>query len=191
MRRAERKRTTRETDIALTLDLDGGERAIATGVGFFDHMLTAFAVHSGFGLCISAKGDYQVDDHHTVEDVGIVLGQAFQEALGDKRGIRRFASAYIPMDEALAFCAVDVSGRPFLHFDAQMPQEKIGHFDACLTEEFMRAFCVNAGITVHLKAEYGVNAHHITEAMFKALARALNDAVSIVGDEIPSSKGAL
>lgn len=191
MRTAQMKRATRETDIALELDLDAGDYQIETGVGFFDHMLTSFAVHSGFGLRVHAKGDYQVDDHHTVEDVGIVLGQAFHAALGEKRGIRRFASAYIPMDEALAFCAVDVSGRPFLRFDAPMPQEKIGSFDACLTEEFMRAFAMNAGATIHLKAEYSVNAHHITEALFKALARALHDAVAIVGSEIPSSKGAL
>lgn len=185
------KRQTRETDISVNLCLDGGESKIQTGIGFFDHMLQAFATHGGFGLEISVKGDLHVDGHHTVEDAGIVLGTAFRQALGDKRGIKRFASAYIPMDEALAFCAVDVSGRAYLCCNADMPQEKIGDYDSCLTKEFLRAFADNAGITLHIRAEYGENAHHITEAMFKALARALKEAVECKGNELPSTKGVL
>lgn len=184
-------RTTRETDISLKLCLDGGLSKIDTGIGFFDHMLQAFATHGGFGLEVSVKGDLNVDGHHTVEDTGIVLGCAFREALGDKRGIKRFASSYIPMDEALAFCAVDVSGRAFLACNADMPQEKIGDYDSCLTKEFLRAFSDNAGITLHIRSEYGENAHHITEAMFKALARALREAVVRNGNELPSTKGVL
>ncbi len=190
-RNASVKRQTRETDISVTLNLDGGESKIETGIGFFDHMLQAFATHGGFGLEISVKGDLYVDGHHTVEDTGIVLGTAFRQALGDKRGIKRFASSYIPMDEALAFCAVDVSGRAYLHCKADMPQERIGDYDSCLTKEFLRAFSDNAGITLHIRAEYGENAHHITEAIFKALARALKEAVECKGDELPSTKGVL
>ena len=190
-RQATINRKTKETDIALSLCLDGGEAAIATGIGFFDHMLNSFAAHGGFGLQLAAKGDLEVDGHHTVEDVGIVLGQAFRQALGDKRGIRRFASCFIPMDEALAFCAVDISGRSFLKYAADMPQPRIGEYDACLTAEFLRAFSDNAGITVHIRAEYGINAHHITEAIFKALARALREAGSIQGDTLPSTKAVL
>ncbi len=182
MRAAEINRKTKETDICVKLDLDGGEVNIDTGIGFFDHMLTALAVHGGFGLDITAKGDLNVDGHHTVEDVGIVLGTAFAKAMDDKSGIMRYGSAYIPMDEALGFCAVDVSARPYLVFKADITNERIGDFEACLTEEFMRAFAFNAGLTLHLRCEYGSNDHHIIEALFKALAHALKNAVRLNGD---------
>lgn len=191
MRTATVNRKTKETDIALTLCLDGGEVSVSTGIGFFDHMLTAFAVHAGFGLTLLVRGDLEVDGHHTVEDTGIVLGRAFAGAIGDKAGIVRYGTAFIPMDEALGFAALDISGRPFLVFDAPMPQEIVGEFDSCLTEEFMRAFSMNALITLHLKSEYGGNAHHVIEALFKALAHALKDAVRIFGDGILSTKGSL
>ncbi len=184
-------RNTKETQIALTVNLDGGESKVRTGIGFFDHMLTAFAFYGGLGLTVEARGDLEVDGHHTVEDVGICLGLAMREALGDRKGIRRFASAYIPMDEALCFAALDFSNRPFLVFDAEMPQPMIGTYDACLTEEFMRAFAVNSGLTLHMKALYGKNGHHITEALFKALGVAVRDAVQIVGDGVTSTKGVL
>ena len=182
MRAAEINRKTKDTDICVKLDLDGGEVNIDTGIGFFDHMLTALAVHGGFGLDITAKGDLNVDGHHTVEDVGIVLGTAFAKAMDDKSGIMRYGSAYIPMDEALGFCAVDVSARPYLVFKADITNERIGDFEACLTEEFMRAFAFNAGLTLHLRCEYGSNDHHIIEALFKALAHALKNAVRLNGD---------
>lgn len=191
-REAKITRKTKETDIAVTLSLDGGNVEIDTGIGFFDHMLTALAVHGGFGLSVSCKGDLNVDGHHTVEDVGICLGKAFSEALGDKTGIMRFGSAFVPMDEALGFCALDISNRPFLVFNAEFTNERIGEYEACLTEEFMRAFAFNAGITLHLKAEYGKNDHHITEALFKALAYALKQAVKLNSDGTAvSTKGAL
>ena len=191
MRTSVQSRKTRETEISVQLNLDGGEVEIKTGIGFFDHMLQAFAVHGGFGLKITAKGDLEVDGHHTVEDTGIVLGKAFAEALGDKSGIARFGSFTVPMDEALAFAAVDVSGRPYLVFQAQFPQEKIGDYDSCLTEEFMRALAFNAGITLHTRVEYGVNAHHMVEAMFKAVAHALRLAVQPTGTGTLSTKGVL
>ena len=191
MREAKIGRKTRETDIEVYLNLDGGDVAVETGIGFFDHMLTAFAAHGGLGFEIRARGDLEVDCHHTVEDVGIVLGQAFAQALGDKVGIERFGAARIPMDEALADVALDISGRPFLVYRAEMPQERIGSYDSCMTAEFFRAFAFHAGITLHAAAEYGDNAHHMTEALFKALARALRAAVRITGDAIPSTKGAL
>ncbi len=192
MRSAEITRETRETKIRLSLCLEGGAREIHTGIGFFDHMLHSFAVHGGFGLAMQCEGDLVVDGHHTVEDVGIVLGQALAHALGEKRGIARFGSAYVPMDEALGFCALDCSGRPFLVFDAPMPQPMCGQYDTCLTVEFMRALAVNAGLTLHLKGMYGDNAHHITEALFKALARALRQAVTLTAsDEVLSAKGIL
>ncbi len=191
MRYAELSRKTKETDIAVKLDLDGGAADISTGIGFFDHMLTALAVHGGMGLTVKAEGDLNVDGHHTVEDVGIVLGTAFKEALGDKKGIARYGTAFIPMDEALGFASVDISGRPFLVFDAEFPEEKIGDFDSCLTEEFFRAFAFNAGITLHLKCVYGKNSHHIAEALFKACAHALKDAKAATGNEILSTKGVL
>ena len=184
-------RETKETQIALHLNLEGGERKIETGIGFFDHMLNSFAVHSGFGLILKCTGDLEVDGHHTVEDVGIVLGQALARILGDRAGIARFGSAYVPMDEALGFCALDISGRPYLGFDAPMPQPMCGQYDTCLTVVFMRAFTTHAGITLHLKSMYGDNAHHITEALYKALARALKEAVRETGGEVLSAKGVL
>ena len=184
-------RETGETKIFAALSLDGGEVNIKIGIGFFDHMLRAMAFYAGFNLTLEAEGDLEVDGHHTVEDVGIVLGQAFREAVGDRRGIRRFGSAYVPMDEALGFTALDLSNRPFLVYEAPMPQDRIGDYDACLTEEFMRAFAVNGGITLHMRALYGRNAHHITEALFKSLGLALKEAVKIDGDRMTSTKGVL
>lgn len=186
-------RTTKETDITVSLNLDKcGNCKINTGIGFFDHMLTSLAIHGGFDLEISCKGDLDVDGHHTVEDVGICLGKAFCDALGDKSGIIRFGSAFVPMDEALGFCSLDISNRPFLVFNAEFSNEKIGDYDTCLTEEFMRAFAFNAGITLHLKAEYGKNDHHITESLFKATAYALKQAVKTNADgSAASTKGAL
>lgn len=191
MRIADITRKTKETVISASLNLDGGEVKINTGIGFLDHMLTALGVHGGFGLTLAAKGDLEVDGHHTAEDVGIVLGKAFGEALGDKGGIVRYGSAFIPMDEALGFCAVDISGRPFLVFNAEFTNEKIGELDTCLIEEFMRAFAFNAGITLHLRCEYGKNDHHKAEALFKALAYALKAATRQNSGEIVSTKGVL
>lgn len=185
-------RKTKETVISISLDLDGGKVKSDTGIGFLDHMLTALGVHGGFGLTVAAKGDLNVDGHHTAEDVGIVLGMAFKEALGDKSGIMRYGSAYIPMDESLAFCSLDISARPFLVFNAEFTNERVGEFDTCLTEEFMRAFAFNAGITLHLRVEYGSNDHHKIEALFKALAYALKAAVKLNADgSIVSTKGVL
>lgn len=191
MRKSVQERKTRETDIHIELSLDGGEVDISTGIGFFDHMLNAFAVHGGFGLRVDAVGDLIVDCHHTIEDVGIVLGKAFAQALGDKSGIARFGSSYVPMDEALAFAVVDISGRPFLVFQADFKQERIGDYDSCMTEEFMRAFAVNAGITLHTRVEYGINAHHETEAIYKAMARAMRMAVNETSAGALSTKGSL
>ncbi len=191
MRTASITRTTKETDIALELSLDGGQVQVSTGIGFFDHMLTALAFYAGWGMQLTVKGDLQVDGHHTVEDTGIVLGQALKEALGDKKGIRRFGSAYVPMDEALCFTALDFSNRPYLVFDADMPQPMIGDYDACLTVEFMRALSFNAGITLHQKCHYGINAHHITEGLYKSLGLAIKDAVKVEGEGVVSTKGVL
>lgn len=191
MRQAAIQRTTKETDISLSLCLDGGEVSVSTGIGFFDHMLTALAFYAGFGLELSALGDLHVDGHHTVEDVGIVLGQAFKKALGDKIGIRRYGTSFVPMDEALCRTVLDCSNRPFLVFDVPVPQPMIGDYDSCLTVEFMRAFATNGGVTLHQKCEYGNNAHHITEALFKSLGMALKEAVQIEGDGVVSTKGAL
>lgn len=191
MRKAQVKRETKETRIDLTLCLDGGEIAVQTGIGFFDHMLTALAFYAGFGLQLRVQGDLNVDGHHTVEDTGIVLGQALREALGDKAGIVRFSSVFVPMDEALCRTVLDISGRPYLVFDAPMPQEIIGEYDSCLTEEFMRALAVNAGLTLHQAALYGKNAHHITEALFKSLGLALKEAVAVGGSGVTSTKGVL
>ena len=185
------ERKTKETQIAAGLCLDGGEVSVSTGIGFFDHMLTALAFYAGFGLELEARGDLHVDGHHTVEDTGIVLGQAFRQALGDRTGIRRFGSAFVPMDEALCFTALDCSNRPFLVFDAAMPQPMIGSYDSCLAEEFMRAFAVNGGLTLHQKCHYGANAHHITEGLFKSLGLALKDAVRVEGGGVVSTKGVL
>lgn len=192
-RTAEITRKTRETDIKIKLDLDkSGEVSIDTGIGFLDHMLTALAVHGGFSLSVKCVGDLNVDGHHTTEDIGIVLGMAFREALGDKSGIMRYGSAFIPMDESLAFCSLDISARPFLVFNAQFTNERVGEFDTCLTEEFMRSFAFNAGITLHLRVEYGSNDHHKIEALFKALAYALKAAVKRNTDgSVVSTKGVL
>lgn len=184
-------RKTKETDITVALTLEGGAVTINTGIGFFDHMLTALGFYAGFGLEITAKGDLHVDAHHTVEDVGIVLGQALAQALGDKVGITRFGSAFVSMDESLARAVLDISARPYLVYDAVMPQERIGDYDSCLTGEFLRALTVHAGLTLHMAGLYGVNAHHLTEAMFKALGLALKQAVAVRGDGVTSTKGAL
>ncbi len=184
-------RKTKETEIEASLCLDGGEVSVSTGIGFFDHMLTALAFYAGWGLELSARGDLEVDGHHTVEDTGIVLGQAFAAALGNKKGIKRYGTAFVPMDEALCRTVLDLSNRPFLVFDAPMPQPMIGAYDSCLTAEFMRAFAFNAGVTLHQKCEYGANAHHITEALFKSLGLALKEAARIEGTGVTSTKGAL
>ncbi|MCI1964781.1 MAG: imidazoleglycerol-phosphate dehydratase HisB [Oscillospiraceae bacterium] len=191
MRTSEQVRKTRETDCTVQLNLDGGKIDIATGIGFFDHMLSSFAVHGGFGLKVSVCGDLKVDGHHTVEDTGIVLGQAFAQALGDRSGIARFGSFTVPMDESLARAVVDISGRPYLVFQADFRQERIGDYDSCLTEEFMRAFAMNAGITLHVSVEYGTNAHHQTEAVFKAMGHALRLAAAPAGEGPLSTKGTL
>ena len=194
-RNAEIIRTTSETDIALTLELDGSGRAeIATGIGFLDHMLTAFARHGLFDLTVRAVGDLHIDFHHTTEDVGIVLGQAVFRALDEKRGIRRFGQALVPMDEALAEAAIDISGRGLLAWNVGFEREKIGDMDTELFEEFFRAFATNAGLTLHLTCRAGHNAHHVAEACFKATARALRMAAGLdprIGDAIPSTKGSL
>ena len=192
MRTSVQTRETRETKISVELSLDGGAVDIATGIGFFDHMLNAFAVHGGFGLVVRTAGDLFVDCHHTVEDTGIVLGGAFRQALGDKSGIARFGSFFVPMDEALAFASVDVSGRPFLVFQAEFPEERVGGFDTCITEEFLRAFAVNAGVTLHTRVEYGKNSHHMIEAIFKAVAHAMRLAVAKTqSGRVLSTKGSL
>jgi imidazoleglycerol-phosphate dehydratase len=195
MRAAEVSRTTTETDIRLTLNLDGsGQSDIHTGVGFLDHMLTLFARHANFDLALICKGDTWVDDHHSVEDIGITLGAAFREALKDKRGICRYASLALPMDEALVLVAVDISGRGQAFTDLTFPSEKIGSFDTELVKEFFQALAANAGITLHVRKLAGENSHHIAEAAFKGLGHALRAAVSIdpkQADRIPSTKGLL
>ena len=191
MRSATITRKTKETEISAELCLDGGSVQIDTGIGFFDHMLHSFATHGGFGLILNARGDLHVDCHHTIEDTGIVLGQAFAMALNDKSGIARFGSFYVPMDEALAFTALDISGRPFLVFDAAFQQETVGGYDSCMTEEFVRAFAVHAGITLHTRLEYGTNAHHCIEAIFKSIAHALPLAVKETENGVLSTKGVL
>ena len=195
MRTAQIKRTTAETDIALTLNLDGtGRGEIKTGVGFLDHMLILFARHGRFDLDVTCKGDTFVDDHHSVEDIGIVLGEAFAKALSDKRGIVRYGNMMLPMDETLMLCAVDLSGRGMLRMKAQFPTEKIGTFDTELVEEFFLGLTRSAGMTLHIRQMDGTNSHHIVEAMFKSFGRALSEAVSVderLGGEIPSTKGVL
>lgn len=196
MRKTELHRTTAETDIVLKMDLDGDGAAseIATGVGFLDHMLTLFSRHSGIWMKLSCKGDTWVDDHHSTEDIGIAMGCAVAEALGDKRGIRRYASLTLPMDESLILCAVDISGRGGCYPVLAFPSEKIGTFDTELVEEFLRAFAVNAGITLHVRRIAGSNSHHIAEGCFKALGRAMREAVSIdqrFRTAVPSTKGVL
>ncbi len=192
MRTAEISRETKETKIHVKIDLDGsGKYSIDTGIGFFDHMLTAFCVHGGFDLDVKCDGDLYVDGHHSVEDTGIVLGQAFRAALGDAKGIARYGSFYVPMDEALGFCSLDISNRPYLVYDCTYANQSTGQFDNFLTEEFMRAFAFNAGITLHLKCLYGANDHHKIEALFKALAHSLKAAVRIESSETLSTKGVL
>ena len=193
-RTATLKRTTKETDIEISFDIDGaGEANVGSGIGFFDHMLILFAKHGLFSLSVKAQGDLVIDGHHTVEDIGIVLGQALAKAAGDKAGIRRYGHVYVPMDEALVLVVVDFSGRPFLAFDAELGQGRIGEFDVELTEEFLRAVAVNAGLTLHVKVLAGKNRHHIVEAIFKALGRALSQSLErdprVQG--VPSSKGML
>ena len=194
-RTAEISRKTKETDITVKVDLDGnGTYDIDTGIGFFDHMLSALSKHSGINMDIKCKGDLVVDAHHSVEDVGIVLGQAVCKALGDKVGIRRFGSCAVPMDEALGKAIIDISGRPFIVFDAEFSGDKCGEMDTQLFEEFFRSFAFNAGITLHISAPYGANDHHKAEAMFKALARALRQATEIdprFAGQIVSTKGSL
>jgi len=194
-RTASLTRTTSETDISLSLNLDGSGKAdLSTGIGFLDHMLTALARHALFDLVVRAKGDLHIDFHHTAEDVGIVLGRALAQALGDKRGIRRFGHALVPMDEALVEAAIDISGRPFLAWSASFTRDKVGEMDTELFEEFFRAFAMNALITLHVTQKAGTNAHHVAEGCFKALARALRMAVEPdprALDAIPSTKGAL
>ncbi|MBQ7786288.1 MAG: imidazoleglycerol-phosphate dehydratase HisB [Clostridia bacterium] len=195
MRTAQINRKTSETDITLSLCLDGtGKGTIKTGVGFLDHMLVLFARHGRFDLDVACKGDTWVDDHHSAEDVGIALGAAFCQALGDKRGIKRYGSMLLPMDEALVLCAADLSGRSCLRLTADIPSQKIGTFDTELVEEFFLAFTRSCGATLHIRQMDGTNSHHIVEAMFKAFGRALREAVSYdeaARDEIPSTKGVL
>ena len=195
MRTAEIHRVTGETDIRLALDLDGrGDSEIDTGVGFLDHMLTLFAKHGRMDLSVTANGDTYVDDHHTVEDIGIALGQAFARAIGDKKGIRRYGDCILPMDEALIMSAVDISGRPYLGYGLEIPTEKVGTFDTELVEEFWLGFVRNAGVTLHIRQLDGKNSHHIIEGTFKSVARSLREAVSIDEEfaaEIPSTKGLL
>jgi imidazoleglycerol-phosphate dehydratase len=192
-RTANRERNTAETRIRLALDLDGGESSAATEVGFLDHMLDLLARHGGLGLRVEASGDLETGAHHTVEDVGIVLGQAIDEALQDRAGIRRYGSALVPMDESLAECAIDVSGRPLCVFEADLPATSIAGFDTELAEEFFRAVANGAKLTLHVSVRYGTNAHHMIEACFKAFARALRIAVSVDPGEsgVPSTKGTL
>jgi len=187
-----RRRSTRETDVEIRLDLDGtGRTDVSTGLPFFDHMLSQLGRHGGFDLEVRATGDLEVDAHHTVEDTGLVLGAALAEALGDKAGVRRFASALLPLDEALIQIALDLSGRPYLAYDVETSPERIGTFDPQLAEEFFRAFVTSAGITLHLKSLSGRNGHHVLEACFKGVARALRDAVRVEGTGIPSTKNLL
>ena len=195
MRTAQITRTTKETDIRLTLNLDGtGKSEIHSGVGFLDHMLTLFAKHGRFDLDLTCNGDTEVDDHHSVEDIGIALGQAFEQALGDKRGIVRYGSFILPMDETLILSAVDISGRSYLNYDLHIPIQKVGTFDTELTEEFFLGFVRNANLTLHLKQLEGKNSHHIIEGTFKSFGRTMKQAVAIdenFRDEIPSTKGVL
>lgn len=195
MRSAVLERNTNETQIKLAINIDGSGRAqISTGIGFLDHMLTLFAKHSGFDLEVACTGDTYVDDHHSCEDIGITLGEAVRQALGDKRGITRYGDIILPMDEALILCACDISGRGLLAFDAAFPTEKIGSFDTQLVMEFFEAFARNSGITLHIRKLVGINSHHIAEGIFKAFARCMKEACSIDekrSNEIPSTKGVI
>jgi imidazoleglycerol-phosphate dehydratase len=191
-RRAELRRETKETTVAVTLVVDGsGSTKVATGIPFFDHMIEQLGKHAGFDLVVDAQGDLEVDLHHTVEDVGIVLGNALRDALGDKRGVRRFASAAVPLDEALVEVALDLSGRPFLVYVVEPVSEWIGTFDPQLAEEFWKGFVDGARVTLHVRSISGKNGHHVIEASFKGVARALRDAVKVEGDDVPSTKGTL
>jgi imidazoleglycerol-phosphate dehydratase len=194
-RTAELKRTTAETDIYVSVDLDGnGETSIASGIGFLDHMLVLLSRHSGISMTVTCNGDTEVDDHHSTEDIGIALGTVVREALGDKKGIRRYGTMILPMDEALVIAALDISGRGGLYYDVPFLTEKIGTFDTELVEEFMHSFTMNAGITLHLRKLAGTNSHHVAEACFKGLGRALREAVSMderFKDSVPSTKGVL
>jgi imidazoleglycerol-phosphate dehydratase len=195
MRQGSVKRTTKETDVEVTVDLDGsGASSIATGIGFLDHMLDLLARHSRIDITVKAKGDLHIDHHHTTEDVGISLGAAVKQALGDMRGITRYADVHVPMDEALTRVAIDISGRPFLVFKAEFTRPKVGTFDTELVNEWFQAFAMNAGLTLHVETLYGSNDHHIAESCFKGLARALRTAVAIderTRGEVPSTKGTL
>ena len=195
IREARAARNTKETDIDITLEIleygKAGKFSGSSGIGFFDHMLSAFAAHGGFNIALECRGDLEVDGHHTVEDIGIVLGTAFANALGSRIGIKRFGQALVPMDESLSRAVVDISGRPYLVFNAVFRDSAVGAFDTALTVEFFRAFAFGAGVTLHINSEYGENDHHKLESIFKAAARAMGDAVRIVGDEIPSTKGTL
>ena len=191
-RSAQRKRATKETTVDLDLQVDGtGITSVSTGIPFFDHMLEQLGKHAGFDLTIEARGDLEVDLHHTVEDVGIVLGNTLREALGDKRGVRRFANALVPLDEALVQVALDLSGRPFLVYDVEPVSEWIGTFDPQLAEEFWKGFVDGARVTLHIRSVTGKNGHHVIEASFKGVARALRDAVRVEGGDVPSTKGTL
>ena len=192
MREGSVKRETRETKIELTLNVDGqGKNQISTGIGFLDHMLTAFSIHSGVDLTLSCKGDLEVDCHHSVEDIGIALGKAFADTVSDKTGIARYGNFTIPMDEALASCCVDISGRPYLVFQAEFGDYRLGDMDSVMVEEFFRAFAMNAMVTLHINPLYGKNDHHKAEAIFKSFAHALKMAVKIEGSEVLSTKGSL
>jgi imidazoleglycerol-phosphate dehydratase len=195
MRKAQVKRTTKETNVEVAVDLDGaGVAAIATGIGFLDHMLDLLARHSRIDITVAAKGDLHIDHHHTTEDVGIALGQAVKQALGEMKGITRYADVHVPMDEALTRVALDISGRPFLVFKAEFVRDKVGTFDTELVQEWFQAFAVNAGVTLHVETLYGTNDHHIAESCFKGLARALRAAMAMdprAAGEIPSTKGTL
>lgn len=192
MRCATKERTTKETNVCIDVNIDGsGQSTIDTGVGFFDHMLTLFAFHSKVDLVVKAKGDLYVDDHHTIEDIGILLGECFKEALGDKRGINRYGSARVVMDEALTYVDLDFSGRPYLVYNCGLQRDYIKDYSTEMTKEFLRAFAFNAGITLHVNTLYGDNDHHKVESIFKALGRAVREGIMIVSDDIPSSKGVL
>ena len=195
MRKGAVKRKTKETDVEVEIDLDGVGRAqVASGIGFLDHMLDLLARHARIDITVKAKGDLHIDHHHTTEDVGIALGQAVKQALGDMKGITRYADVHVPMDEALTRVALDISGRPFLVFKTEFARAKIGEFDTALVQEWFQAFATNAGITLHVETLYGTNDHHISESCFKALARALRAAVAIdprAKDEVPSTTGSL
>ena len=195
MRKGSVKRTTKETDVEVAIDLDGeGRASIATGIGFLDHMLDLLARHSRIDLSVKANGDLHIDHHHTTEDVGISLGQAIKQALGDMRGITRYADVHVPMDEALTRVAIDISGQPFLVFRAEFTRPKVGTFDTELVNEWFQAFAMNAGVTLHVETLYGANDHHIAESCFKGLARALRAAIAIderARGEVPSTKGTL